>query len=143
MTDDRRIERVITDLLAATAASRVTIRQHRPPEVFPVTHEAAAPGVPSIRDVETPNMAKQPVVKRVLAGEQVIQDDCRATSQEPHFQEMLGLYGGLRAQIVTPVRAQGNLRGIVSVHQLGRTRDWTDEDARVCRDAAAELSTLL
>ncbi len=143
MTDDPRIERVIENLLAATAASRVTIRQDRPPDVYPVTHEATAPGVPSIRGLETPDMASQPVVKRVMTGEQVVQNDCRNASGEPHFQEMLVIYGGMRAQIVTPIHANAELRGILSLHQLGHPRTWTGDDARLCRDAAAALSTLL
>ena len=35
---------------------------------------------------------------------------------------MLELYGGLRAQIVTPVVREGRVAAIVSLHQLGRTR---------------------
>jgi GAF domain-containing protein len=41
---------------------------------------------------------------------------------------MLELYGGLRAQIVTPVMRDGRVVAIVSLHQLGRPRHWTDAE---------------
>ena len=52
-------------------------------------------------------MARQPVVLEVQQGRQVVQPDCLAASDEPHFREMLELYGGLRSQIVTPIVREG------------------------------------
>jgi GAF domain-containing protein len=51
---------------------------------------------------------------------------------------MLVHYGGLGAQIVTPVWADGQLRGIVSLHHLGGARDWSGGELALAR-AAAEL----
>ncbi len=42
------LQAIVGELLAATGASRCTLRQDRLGETFPVTHEALAPGVPSI-----------------------------------------------------------------------------------------------
>jgi GAF domain-containing protein len=137
------IDTILGQLLAATGASRVTLRQDVPGDVFPVTHEALAEGAQPIRGLATPDMARQPVVLDVLQGRQVVQDDCPAASDEPHFREMLELYGGLRAQIVTPVVREGRVAAIVSLHQLGRTREWTDEEVESGQRAADRVGELL
>ena len=56
---------------------------------------------------------------------------------------MLGLYGGLAAQIVTPVMRDGEVAAILSVHQLGRTRTWTADEIEACRRAAGKAAELL
>jgi GAF domain-containing protein len=137
------IDRVLAELLAETGASRVTLRQQAPDDVFPVTHEALAAGVPSIRDVATPKMTAQPVVLEVQAGRQVVQDDCLSASDAPHFLEMLELYGGMRAQIVTPVMREGYVAAIVSLHQLARARRWTDAEVAAAARTAERVSDLL
>jgi GAF domain-containing protein len=140
MTD---IDAILERLLAATGASRVTLREDVPGDVFPATHEALADGTPSIMGVATPNMARQPVVLRVQQGEQVVQDDCPAASDEPHFRAMLELYGGLGAQIVTPIVREGRVAAIVSLHQLGRTRQWTEEEIAAASAAAQQVGERL
>jgi GAF domain-containing protein len=137
------IDAVLEQLLAATGASRVTLRQDVAGDVFPVTHEALADGTPSIKGVATPDMARQPVVLEVQQGRQVVQPDCLAASDEPHFREMLELYGGLRAQIVTPIVREGRVSAIVSLHQLGRTRDWSEEEIDAASAAAEQVGELL
>jgi GAF domain-containing protein len=137
------IDATLEELLSATGASRVTVRQDVPDDVFPVTHEVLADGVPSILGVPTPNMSRQPVVLEIQQGRQVVQDDCLRASAEPHFREMLELYGGLRAQIVTPVVRGGRVAAIVSLHQLGRTREWSEDEIAVARRAAERVGELL
>lgn len=130
------LQEIIESLRADLNGSRVTLRQEAEGDVFPVTHEALAEGAPTVVGVETPNMAGQPVVLRVLAGQQVIQSDCAAEYLEDEpFQEMLGIYGGMRAQIVTPVVIDGSTRAIISLHVLGETREWTEADAARCQAA--------
>jgi GAF domain-containing protein len=141
------IEDILRALLDDLGASRVTLRQRTPSDVdagLPLTHEVLAPEARSIRDVRTPDMAGQPVVLRVGRGEQVVQDDC-ATAYPDHgpFNEMLGLYGGMRAQIVTPLVVGGETRAVVSVHELKATRAWTEADASRCRAAVEQLRTPL
>jgi GAF domain-containing protein len=137
------IDTILHELLSATGASRVTLRQDVPGDIFPVTHEALSDGTPSIRDVATPDMARQPVVREVQQGRQIVQDDCPAASEEPHFREMLELYGGLRAQIVTPVVENGRVTAIVSLHQLGRTRQWRADEIAAASEAARRVGELL
>ena len=137
------IDAILDELLAATGASRVTLRQDVPGDVFPVTNEALADGAPPIKGVATPDMARQPVVVQVQQGRQVVQEDCVAASDEPHFREMLELYGGLRAQIVTPIVRDGRVAAIVSLHQLGRTRRWTESEIAAATEAARTVGELL
>ncbi len=137
------IDTILEDLRARTGANRVTLRQDLPGDVFPGTHEALGAGALPIKGVATPDMARQPVVLQVQEGRQVVQDDCRAASSEPHFRTMLELYGGLRAQIVTPIVREGRVVAIVSVHQLERTRHWSDDEIDAARRAVEQIEALL
>jgi GAF domain-containing protein len=138
------IDTILSDLLAATGASRVTLRQALPGEhAFPVTHEALAAGAGSLRDEHTVDLRTQPVAIEVAAGRQVVQDDCANAYDDPAFHRMREVYGGLAAQIVTPVQRDGNVIGIVSLHQLGAPRRWTEAEIAACGDTAARLEELL
>lgn len=137
------IDAILGELLGATGAGRVTLRQDTPGDVFPVTNEVVADGAQPIKGLATPDMARQPVVLEVQQGRQVVQDDCLAASDEPHFREMLELYGGLRAQIVTPIVRDGRVVAIVSLHQLGRTRRWTADEIAAAGETARKVGELL
>jgi GAF domain-containing protein len=134
------VQAILEDLLRVTGASRVTLRQG---DDFPVTHEALAPGAPSIRDERTVDLRKQPVALEVRAGRQVMQHDSRAAYDDADFQRMLEVYGGLAAQIVTPVFHNGEVKAILSLHQLGEPRAWTDEEIERCRVTADRIGELL
>jgi len=138
------IDAVLQGLLARTGASRVTLRQEAPDGyAFPVTHEALAAGVRSLREERTVDLRTQPVAIEVGAGRQVVQNDCATAYDDPAFHRMREAYGGLGAQIVTPVARDGAVRAIVSLHQLGAPRTWTDEEVDACRAAAARVAELL
>jgi GAF domain-containing protein len=138
-----QIDAILSDLLAETGASRVTLRQSVPGEyAFPVTHEALAPGVGSLRDERSVDLRTQPVALEVAAGRQVVQDDCATAYDDPAFHRMREIYGGLAAQIVTPVVRDGVV-GIVSVHQLGEPRHWETAEIEACSTAATRLGALL
>jgi GAF domain-containing protein len=138
------IDSILGDLLRALGASRVTLRQDLPGEyAFPVTHEALAPGVPSLVDERTVELRKQPVVRELMRGQQVVQPDCRAAYDEPAFQRMLETYGGLAAQVVTPIILGDRLAAIVSLHQLGTPRGWTDAEVAACTGTADRVAQLL
>jgi GAF domain-containing protein len=138
------LEDVLRDLLETTRASRVTLRRDLPGEsAFPVVAEALAPGVGSLRAERSVHLPSQPVVLEMLRGRQVVQDDAAAAYDDPAFQRMLDVYGGLAAQIVTPVMRDGTLDAIVSVHQLGAPRRWTDDEIAAAARAAERVSELL
>jgi GAF domain-containing protein len=135
---------VLAELLEATGASRVTLRRDVPGEhAFPVVEEALAPGVGSLRDEASVHLPTQPVVLEVQRGRQVVQDDCAAVYDDPAFQAMLAAYGGLAAQIVTPVLRDGQLEAILSLHQLGKSRRWTGDEVAAATNAAARIGELL
>jgi GAF domain-containing protein len=137
------IDAILADLLSRTGASRVTLRQNLPGEqAFPVTHEALAPGIGSLREERSVDLRTQPVALEAAAGRQVVQDDCAAACDDPAFHRMRDVYGGLAAQIVTPVVSDGVV-GIVSVHQLGEPRGWSEDEVEACSAAARRLAELL
>jgi GAF domain-containing protein len=138
------IEDVLQALLSSTSASRVTLREDVPGDyAFPVTHEALAPGVGSLRGERTVDLRNQPVALEVAAGRQVVQDDCAQAFDDPAFHRMRETYGGLAAQIVTPVLSDGRVAGVVSLHQLGSPRRWPEEEIEGCRAAATRVGELL
>jgi GAF domain-containing protein len=138
------IDAILSDLLGATGASRVTLRRALPGEyAFPVTDESLAPGVGSLREERTVDLRTQPVALEVAAGRQVVQDDCATAYDDPAFQRMREIYGGLAAQIVTPVQRKGDVIGIVSLHQLATPRRWTEAEIAACRETAMRLEPLL
>lgn len=135
---------VLRELLDATRASRVTLRRDVPGEsAFPVVEEALAPGVGSLREERSVHLPSQPVVRELLRGRQVVQDDTASAYDDPAFQRMLEVYGGLAAQIVTPVMRDGIVEAIVSVHQLGAPRRWTDEEIAAATRTAERVRELL
>lgn len=138
------LEDVLRDLLQSTRSSRVTLRRDLPGEsAFPVVAEALAPGVGSLREERSVHLPGQPVVLEMLRGRQVVQDDAAAAYDDPAFQRMLEVYGGLGAQIVTPVMRDGKLEAIVSVHQLAAPRRWTDDEIAAATRAAERVGELL
>jgi GAF domain-containing protein len=138
------IEAVLERLLTETDASRVTLRQDLPGNyAFPVTHEALADGVMSLRDERTVDLPTQPVVLELRKGRQVVQEDCRTAYDDAAYQQMLDTYGGLAAQIVTPVFDGDRLRAVVSLHQLGQPRTWTTEEVAAASKAAGQVAQLL
>lgn len=131
-------------LLARTNASRVTLRQDLPGDyAFPVTHEALAPGAASLMEERTVDLRAQPVVAELARGRQVVQDDCAAAYDDAAFHRMRQAYGGLSAQIVTPVIRDGQFVAIVSVHQLGEPRRWTREEIAAASATAEKVKRLL
>jgi hypothetical protein len=138
------VRAILQALLAETGASRVTLRRGiADGYVFPVTDEALAPGVASLKEERTVDLRTQPVALEVQRRGQVVQNDCRAAYDDPAFQQMLETYGGLAAQIVTAVDSDEQVAAILSVHQLGSPRRWSEDDVEACRQAAARLAELL
>ena len=137
------LEDVLRDLLETTRASRVTLRRDVPGEQpFPVVEEVLAPGVESIREETSVHLPSQPVVLEVKRGVQVVQDDSARAYDDPAFLRMLEAYGGLAAQIVTPVCATGGSRGScrsTSSERRGRGRPRRSRRPRRAAERIGEL----
>ncbi len=134
--------------LAAVAhdlrVQRATLRLPSTESVFPIAYEHCEPGTHSIRDTPRLDMSKQPVVLAMQAGaSQVVEDDCNVTTDDPGYHEMREMFGGMQAQIVTANRdADGDIVGLLSVHDLTAPRTWTEAEATRARAAADRLHEL-
>jgi GAF domain-containing protein len=134
----------LEELLTSTGASRATLRRDvAGGSVFPVVEEALAPGVASLRAESSVHLPTQPVVLEIQRGRQVVQDDCASAFDDVAFLQMLTAYGGLAAQIVTPVRVDGRLEAILSLHQLGTPRRWTEAEIAAATQTAERVAALL
>lgn len=146
MIEDMNLQAVTDKLLASTGASRCTLRQDvLGADFFPVTHESLASGVESLMNVRSVDQKTTPVVLQIQReGRQVVQNDC-ATAFPGHeaFHEMRRIYGGLAAQIVTPVFAGEKLVAIISLHQLGQPRAWTKGEIRLASEASERARELI
>lgn len=133
------LDALVAALRQQVRVDRCTLRLEVAGEYFPVLHEALSAGTGTLIGDRKVSLQGQPVVEAILAGaEQVVQPDCAAASDDPAFQAMLGHYGGMGAQIVTPVRQGTELLGIISLHHLGSPRAWSERDLALPR-AGAEL----
>jgi GAF domain-containing protein len=123
------LDAIVAALREQVDVDRCTLRLDVAGEYFPVVHEALAAGTGSLIGDRKVSLQGQPVVEAILGGaEQVVQPDCAAASDDPAFQAMLAHYGGLAAQIVTPVREGAALLGIISLHHLGSPREWSERE---------------
>ena len=104
------IDLALQELLTTTRASRVTLRQDLPGDyAFPGHPRGARAGRASLRDERTVDLRRQPVV-RELSRTPGRSGRLPAAFDDPAFQRMLETYGGLAAQIVTPVFVGGRAR---------------------------------
>jgi GAF domain-containing protein len=139
------LEAIVRVLRETVDVDRCTLRLDVAGEYFPVVHESRTAGTGTLIGDRTVSLRGQPVVEAILAGaEQVVQPDCRAASEDPAFQAMLVRYGGLGAQIVTPVRGDGALLlGIISLHHLGSAREWSPRELALGRAGAEVVRRLI
>ena len=138
------LESLVAALRETVDVDRCTLRLEVPGEYFPVVHEARTAAAGTLIGDRKVSLKGQPVVNAILAGaQQVVQPDCAAASDEPAFHDMLAHYGGLGAQIVTPVRDAGELLGIISLHHLGGSREWSQDELAVARSGAELVRRLI
>jgi GAF domain-containing protein len=130
-------------LLADTAASRTTIRLERPDAIFPIVAEAVAPGVPSLLGGDGVGDLRAAATFQWLDRERrvLVQDDLENADPAPPV-ALIQAYGA-RAQMLAPVLDGERLLGIVSVHQSGRPRAWSEVDLRAIEDAARDVLSAL
>ena len=130
-------------LLAATGASRVTIRVKDGRGGDPIVAEAVAPGVRSLLGGEGVGDLRSAATFQYLARERcvLVQDDLENADPAPPA-ALIQAYGA-RAQMLAPVLDGEEVVAIVSVHQSGGPRAWSPEDVRAIEDAAAEVARRL
>lgn len=137
------LDGIVSALRETVGVDRCTLRLEVEGEYFPVVHEARTPSTGTLVGDRHVSLQGQPVVAAILSGaEQVVQTDSAHASTDPAFQRMLEHYGGLGAQIVTPVREGERLLGIISLHHLGGPREWAERELSLAR-AGAQLAACL
>ena len=138
------LDSIVSGLRETLDVQRCTLRLDIPGDVFPVVHESCVPPAHSLIGDRRVALPGQPVVDALLGGaDQVVQDDTRAASNDPAFLRMLDLYDGMGAQIVTALRRDGRLLGMVSLHQLGGPRRWSAPETELAREAAGLIARMI
>jgi GAF domain-containing protein len=120
-------ERAVQRLLAATAASRVTLRLEDDGGGFPVVAEACAEGVLSLRAQTGIDLRGAATFIALERDRRVlVQEDLERADPAPP-PALINQYGA-RAQMLAPLSGGGRLRGIVSVHESAGPRRWRPQD---------------
>lgn len=131
---------VIADrLLAATGASRITVRLDRPDAIFPIVAESCSDGVPSLLGGAGVGDLRAAKTFQWLDRERrvLVQDDLEHADPAPPAALIQGY--GARAQMLAPVLDGERLAGIVSVHQSGGPRAWSHADVQAIEQAARDV----
>jgi maleate isomerase len=138
-----KIQPLLERLLEDTDASRTTLRVDIPERrlhVDRVAGEAVRPGITPIRLDGSLDQWAMPTVKRISESRRVlVQNDFSIDGPEVS-PELVRIYG-VKAQMLGPINRGGRVAGWISVHQVGRTRVWSDDDQQLLRSAclAAEM----
>jgi GAF domain-containing protein len=143
---DAAVQAILDRLLELLAVDRCTLRQDvLPGYAFPVTHESrASEAIRSLQGDFTIVQSGQPVIEKLLQERrQVVQEDSPGASPDHAFQAMLAHYGGLCAQIVTPIFRGDDLVAVVSIHQLDRPRAWTEAETNLAATATRLIGALV
>jgi GAF domain-containing protein len=142
---DAALQAILDCLRQTLRVGRCTLRQNvNAAYAFPVTHESHGEGVRSLRGDFTIVQSGQPVIEKLLRERaQVVQNDTRSASADSLFHKMLGHYGDMRAQIVTPLFREDSLAAVLSIHSLKELRAWTPEETALGRSAARMLGLLI
>ena len=120
----------LQELLASTAASRVTIRLDVPERQFhvdDVVAEARRPGVKSLKHETSIDQRKVETVRWLDRERRIlVQDDLRHGDPAPP-EALVAVYG-TRAQMLAPLIKDDSLVGWISVHHNDGPREWTERE---------------
>lgn len=137
-----RCSAAMAELLAATGASRTTVRMRTPAGDFPVIAEARGAGVRSLTGETGIDLRAAPTfIALERDGEILVQDDLLTVDPAPP-PELVERYGA-RAQMLAPIRDGDAMVAFVSVHEGRGPRPWTDEDVAALRRAASDVASVL
>ena len=128
---------IVDDLLAATGASRITLRLDTPGDNFPVVAEALAPGVASIREGRLDQRNALTARRLMETLDVLVQSDTLAADPPPP-PELIQHYGTL-AQMLGPIVADGVVIGWLSVHENRGPREWEPGEVAALRVAMARV----
>ncbi len=122
-------------------ASRVTLRLAQNQTVQLVAESVAA-GVKSMSSGTQEDASRFPTYHYLeKTGQILAQDDLRQSETRPP-RSLIDEYGTL-AQMLSPILVADHMAGVISVHQVGRTREWTEADVAALRVISAATGLLL
>ena len=136
---------ILAGLLAATGASRVTLRLDQPSlgfDVNDVVAEARVSGVRTLKS-ETSIDQRSAATTRWIARERrnLLQNDIATSDLRPPA-KLAEIYG-VRAQMLGPLFRGDALIGWISVHENTGPRGWRRADAAALDRALAEVQSAL
>ena len=137
--------RVLADLLAATSASRTTLRLDLAQLAIGVDDPVAEALMPGVRPLSGETGLDQRALNTVrwLAEHRrcLIQDSCRDADPSPP-QALIDVYG-VQAQMLGPVIRNDELVAWVSVHENRTVRKWTEADVAALEQSVAKIHEIL
>ncbi|KAK9470916.1 Asp/Glu/Hydantoin racemase-domain-containing protein [Dipodascopsis tothii] len=148
MREDNTIDKikpVLKTLLGATSASRITLRLDLPEKhihVDTVCAEAVAEGIPQLKfDSSLDQRALGTVMWLETSHQLLVQGDC-ANADIPPPQALMNVYG-VKAQMLAPIYKDNKLTAWISVHHVGNTRVWTEDEIAALKKAADETEAIM
>jgi maleate isomerase len=137
----KEFDEILSELLAATNASRTTLRLDDPKHGFhvdDVAGEAVAPGQNSLRGVTSINQRAAATAQWLEKNRRLlVQDDL--SEGEPRPPEALIRLYRVRAQMLAPIEREGRLAGWISVHEARHPRHWTIAEQNAVLKAAEQV----
>lgn len=138
----RWAQKIAAQLLAATTASRTTVRILDDQDQLQLVAEVCAPGVGAMGDGPQID-PRQFATYRYLEQrrELLIQDDCRDTDVAPP--PSLIDYHGVASQMLAPIVVHDRFRGTISVHHQGQPRHWSREEITSLENARHDAESAM
>ena len=131
------LEAILNQLLAATKASRTTIRLDIPSRglhVDSVTGEAVAPGVKSLKNDSSINQRQAATVKWLERERRILVQDDLTDADPPCPPALVAVYE-TKAQMLGPMVKDDAVFGWISVHHNDGPRHWTQADVGALKQA--------
>ena len=133
---------LMDELRTSTGATRTTLREAGAEGDFAVVAESLAEGARSLRGDRTLDPRKGATFRYLTEYDDLlVQDD--ALSHEFAPPAALCEHYGMRAQMLAPIKRDGELVGIVSVHHGPDPRRWRPTDIAAIERAAEQAAALV
>jgi maleate isomerase len=132
---------VLERLLTETGASRTTLRMEAADGSLPVVGEARDEGIRSLRGEQIDIRAAATFQALDRDRGLLVQDDL-TESDPPPPPELIQVYGA-QAQMLAPLERDGDVVGVISVHEAKGPRPWTPADRQALTQAAAAIASAL
>lgn len=133
---------LMDELRVATGATRTTLREAGAAGDFAVIAESLADGARSLRGDRTLDPRAGATFRFLTENDGVlVQDDAAAHEFAPPRE--LREHYGMRAQMLGPIKRDGELVGIVSVHYGPDPRQWRRTDIAALERAVAQAAAIV